>query len=155
MSKTHTFTAEILAAKVGKGGAYIEVPFDVEDAFGSKRPKIVATFDGETYRGTLVKYGTPRHILIVRKDIRTKIAKEPGDTIEVSIALDTRPRVVVVPDELKALLAQDEKAQTIFDKLSYTHRKEYVNWINEAKREATRERRLLKTIEMLKEGKTR
>jgi len=54
---------------------------------------------------------------------------------------------------LKNLFTKNKKAKEIFDELSYTHRKEYVRWINEAKRDETRERRLKKTIQMLIEKK--
>ena len=138
-----------------KGGMFVRVPFDVEAIFGQKRPKIKATFDGAPYRGLLTKMGTPYHILLVRSDIRKVINKSNGDEVSITVELDTEPRVVVVPNDLQKLLDANAAANAQYDKLSYTHRKEFVNWINDAKREATRERRLAKTIEMLIAGKTR
>jgi uncharacterized protein YdhG (YjbR/CyaY superfamily) len=67
-------------------GAYIEIPFDVKERFGKSRVPVHATFDGEPYDGILVKMGTPCHILGIRKSIRAKIGKQPGDTIKVTIA---------------------------------------------------------------------
>ena len=66
-------------------GAYIEFPGDVREEFGKGRVKVHATFDGEPYDGSLVRMGTPGHILGVRKDIRKKIMKQPGDSVHVII----------------------------------------------------------------------
>lgn len=66
-------------------GAYVEVPFDVKEEFGKGRVAVLATFDGETYKGSLVRMGTPGHILGVRKEIRKKIKKQPGDTVHVTL----------------------------------------------------------------------
>ena len=150
--KPIAFEAKIEAAD--RGGAFVYIPFDVEETFGKKRVKIKAVFEGEAeYRGTLVRMGSPQHILIVRKDIRTQIGKQPGDVVKVSLVEDTQPRVVEVPENFQQLLNQDETVKQFFSKLSYTHQREYVEWITEAKKEETRERRMLKAIEMLKRGK--
>ena len=66
-------------------GAYVEIPFDVRAAFGRGRVKVLATFDGVPYNGSLVRMGTPGHIISVRKDIRAKIGKQPGDTVHVTV----------------------------------------------------------------------
>ena len=66
-------------------GAYVEIPFDVRETFGKGRVKVSATFDSFPYEGSLVRMGTPRHILGIRKDIRSKIGKQPGDTVHVTI----------------------------------------------------------------------
>lgn len=66
-------------------GAYIDIPFDVREEFGKGRVKVHATFDGEPYEGSLVRMKTPRHILGVRKEIRRRIGKGPGDIVKVTI----------------------------------------------------------------------
>ena len=66
-------------------GAYIEIPFDVKETFGRGRVKVHATFDGEAYDGSLVRMKTPCHILGIRKDIREKIGKQPGESVHVTI----------------------------------------------------------------------
>lgn len=66
-------------------GAYIEFPYDVREEFNKGRVKVHATFDGEPYDGSLVVMKTPCHIIGIRKDIREKINKQPGDTIKVRI----------------------------------------------------------------------
>lgn len=66
-------------------GAYIEIPFDVKQVFGKGRVPVHVTFDGVPYDGQAVRMGTPGYIIGVRKDIRAKIEKQPGDTVKVSI----------------------------------------------------------------------
>lgn len=84
MSKTYEFEAEI--KKVPDiDGAYIEIPFDVRAVFGKGRVPVTATFDEVSYDGSLVRMGTPCHIIGIRKDIRTKIGKQAGDIIKVTL----------------------------------------------------------------------
>ena len=84
MKELYEFEAEI--KKVPDiNGAYIEIPFDVKETFGRGRVKVHATFDGDTYDGSLVRIKTPCHILGIRKDIREKIGKQPGDTVHVTL----------------------------------------------------------------------
>lgn len=66
-------------------GAYVEFPFDVRAEFGKEKIKVHATFDGVPYDGSLVRMGTPGHIIGLRKDIRQRIGKQPGDTVAVTI----------------------------------------------------------------------
>lgn len=148
MSNVQTFTAII--QNPGGGGAFVEVPFDVEKEFGSKRPKIKAVIDGIPYRGTLARMGTDCHILGIRKEIREQIGKTFGDEVTITVEPDTEPRVIEVPDDLMKILKEDTEAKALFDKLSYTHQKEYVTWITAARKAETRQNRIAKTIEMLK-----
>jgi Domain of unknown function (DUF1905). len=84
MSKTYEFDAEI--KKVPDiDGAYVEIPFDVKAEFGKGRVPVFATFDGEPYEGSLVRMKTPCHIIGIRKEIRSKIGKQPGDMIRVTL----------------------------------------------------------------------
>lgn len=149
MSKKHTFSATILNA--GGGGAFVEVPFDVEAAFGSKRPKVKALIEGVPYRGTLVRMGSENHILIILKSIREQVGKTFGDEIKVSVEADVEERVATVPAELKRVFKSDKEAKSAFEKLSYSHQKEYVKWIEEAKKAETRARRVEQAIQLLKE----
>src|SRR5689334_7476633 len=146
-----TFTAVIQNA--GGGGAYVEVPFDVEQAFGSKRPRVKVLIEGIPYRSTLMRMGSEHHILGVLKNIRVQIGKTFGDEVTVTIEPDAEPRLIEIPTDLMKELKKDKEAKAFFDKLSYTHQKEYVRWVEEAKREETRQNRIAKTIEMLKKGK--
>lgn len=145
-----SFTAKIENA--GDGGAFVYVPFDVERTFGKKRVPVKATIDGEPYLGTLVRMGGPEHILIVLKEIRAKIGKSFGDAVEVTVEEDTEPRMVEIPPELAQALKQEPKVEAVFQRLIYSHQREYVRWINEAKRAETRKKRSAETIEILKCG---
>jgi hypothetical protein len=136
----------------GNGGAYVSVPFDVEKAFGQKRVKIIALIEGQPYRGSLVRMGTECHILPVLKEIRHKTGKNFGDEIEIVVAEDTQPRQVEVPPDLGQALESSPQARAFFHQLSYTHQREYVRWINAAKRDATRQNRIAKTVELLQQG---
>ncbi len=84
MRKVYEFEAQIKKVPA-IDGAYIEIPFDVKEEFGKGRVPVNATFDGEPYVGNLVKMQTPCHIIGIRKEIRAKIGKQPGDIIKVTI----------------------------------------------------------------------
>ena len=66
-------------------GAYVEIPFDVREEFGKGRVLVHATFDGVPYDGQVVRMGTPCHIIGLRKDIRSKIAKQTGAMVHVTL----------------------------------------------------------------------
>jgi len=83
--KTYEFDAVIIKAP-DMDAAYIEIPFDVKEVFGKARAPVRATFNGEVYDGQLVKMGTPCHIIGIRKDIRARIGKQPGDSIHVVLS---------------------------------------------------------------------
>lgn len=153
MVKQYKFQA-VLQKHEGIDGAYILFPYDVQKEFGSKgRVKVKAVFENVEYRGSLVKMGMDCHWIGVSKAIREKIGKSPGDKINVIIQKDEEERTVIIPDDFLKLLKKDSSILLIFEKLSFTHKKEYVNWINDAKKEETRIRRLDKAIEMLRNGK--
>ncbi len=148
--KKYQFTAKIEAGD--GGGAYVLFPYENEKDFATKgKVPVKATFDRVPYTGSLSKYGHPQHMLGVLKTIRDQIAKGPGDTIEVVVWKDEEVRTLAVPPKFKALMKKGG-VLPFFEKLSYTNRKEYCRWITEAKREETRSKRLVKAIEMLKEG---
>lgn len=86
--KIYEFTA-VIRKVPDIDGAYVEIPFDVREEFGKGRVKVHATFDGVGYGGSLVRMGTPCHILGLRKDIRARIGKQPGDTV--AVRLQERP----------------------------------------------------------------
>src|SRR5580658_3426919 len=148
--KKYKFKAKIKAGD--GGGAYVHFPYDTEKEFATKgKVPVKATFNGVPYTGSLIKYRNPLHLLGVPKTIREQIGKGPGDTIEVVVWGDEEVRTVEVPAQFEKLIKK-ERLLPVFEKLSYTHRKEYCRWITDAKREETRLRRLEKAIEMLKKG---
>lgn len=153
-TEVFAFEAEILTGP--QGGAYVEFPFSVSEVFGVRgRVPVQATFDGHPYQGSIANMGTGCHILIVRKDVRKAIKKDCGDRVDVTLYHDTQPRVVEVPSDFQSLLQEHTEANTFFQSLSYTCQREYVQWITEAKRETTRQRRMEKALTMLADKKKR
>ncbi len=133
-------------------GAYVAIPFDVQEVYGTKgRVKVKATFDGHPYRGSLAPMGG-RHILGLLKELREAIGKTHGDTVAVVIEPDTEPRTVTVPADLNEALKSNKKAGDFFEMLSFTNQKEYVRWLESAKKEETRQARLAMSIEKLLAG---
>jgi uncharacterized protein YdhG (YjbR/CyaY superfamily) len=104
--KTYEFTAKIIA-EPDSGGAYVEIPFDVKAAFGKSRVSVHATFDGEPYDGQIVKMGTPCHILGLRKDIRAKIGKQPGDSVGVTVTERVKPAAAPSADPIGEYIASE------------------------------------------------
>jgi hypothetical protein len=149
-TKKYKFTAEIHSGR--GGGAYVLFPYDVEKEFGTKgRVPVQALLDGVPETTSLIRYGSPQHMMVVLRAVREKIGKSPGDTIEVVLWKDEVERVLEVPAEFQSRMKK-EKLLPFFEKLSYTHRKEYCRWLTEAKKEETRQARLVKAIEMLRKG---
>jgi uncharacterized protein YdeI (YjbR/CyaY-like superfamily) len=97
-----------------------------------------------------MKCGNGPHMLGVLKGIRKQIGKGPGDMVQIVVRKDGEVRTVEIPAAFKTLLKQ-EGLLAGFEKLSYTHRKEYVRWIEEAKKEETRQSRMGKAVAMLRQ----
>jgi len=135
-------------AVIGEGAGGISIPFDVREVFGAARVPVVTRVNGTAYRTTIVRMGG-EWLIPVRREIREQAGVEIGDRVTVELERDDAPREVEVPPELAALL--DDDLRGFFDSLSFTHRREYVEWITSAKREETRRRRLAKAVEMLRD----
>lgn len=135
--------------------AFVKFPFDTEKLFGTKgQVKIIATFDGiAEYQGSLANMGQGCHVLGLTKEIRKKINKTFGDTVNVELTKDTQERTIVIPNDAQALLDANRDAKEFFDTLSYTNRKEYIVWIESAKKEETRAKRLTEFVVKLKNKK--
>jgi len=148
------FEAEIYQSDVVNSSAFIEFPFSVPDLFGVKgRVPVRATFDGIPYTGSLAKMGEGNHLLLILKEIREQLGKGRGDTIRVTLELDETPRTVEVPADLAQALAATPGADEKWAGLAFTHQKEYVRWVEEAKRPETRATRVAKVAEMVGQGK--
>lgn len=147
------FTAIFEKPDDGMDTAYISVPFDVNEMYGTNgQVKVKALFDGYPYRGILANMGTGCHVILLRKDVRQAIKKQVGDPVNAILEKDTEERTVEIPQELQKALTKHPKAKGFFDTLSYTNRKEYAVWIRDAKKEETQEKRLKDTIEKLLKG---
>ncbi|MDQ6901031.1 MAG: YdeI/OmpD-associated family protein [Candidatus Dormibacteraeota bacterium] len=135
-----------------KTNPFIELPEAMVLALGAgKRPPLRTTINGVPYRTRVAVYGG-RYYLGLRKDVVEASGAVPGSTARISVQLDETPREVQVPADLARALAAAPDAKTAFDGLAFTHRKEYVSWIEEAKRLETRRTRVQRTVTMLQEG---
>jgi hypothetical protein len=130
----------------GKSATGIHVPDEVVAALGSsRRPPVRVTLGRYTYRTTVASMGG-RFLVPVSAAVREAAGVAAGDELDVEIELDTEPREVAVPDDLAAALDARPGARERFDELAYTHRKEHVRAIEDAKTAPTRERRIAKTV---------
>ena len=137
-----------------KTATMFRVPFDLGEAFGRARPPVKVTIRGHTWRTTPGVYDGVGHI-VVNRAVKAATGVDAGDRVRVQMELDTEPRTVIVPRDLAAALAADPPAKKAFASLSLTHRREYVEWVEEAKRRETRARRISATVERVREGITR
>jgi hypothetical protein len=137
----------------GKTATGIQVPDEVMAALGpSRRPPVQVTLNGYTYRTTVsMMGGVP--MFGVSADVRAGAGVSGGDEVDVDIVLDTAPRVVAVPADLAAALDADPEARRFFDGLAYSHQSAYVQWIESAKKDETRQRRVPEAVAMLRGGR--
>lgn len=145
-------TFETIVRLEGKTATMLEVPVDVRAVFGRARPPVRVTIGDHTYRSTVSVYGG-RYLLPLNRANREAAGVAAGDRVQVRLELDTEPREVDVPEDLAAALESDDAARATFEGMSFSHRNEYAQWIREAKRSETRERRVAKALERLREGK--
>lgn len=132
---------------------YVIFPYDVKENFGAARVKVKVKFDGELYRGSLAPMGLKDgYPLLLRKDIRAKINKKVGDYVNVELEQDLEERTVEVPADFEKALKKN-KLKESFEKMSFTHRKEYVNSVLDAKKPETRIKRIEKALEMIEAWK--
>ena len=141
-------TTVTLAGKTATG---LQVPDEVVTALGAgKRPPVVVTVGGHTYRSTVAPMGGASWIPLAAEH-REAAGLAAGDEVTVGVELDTAPREVALPDDLAA--AFDDGVRAFFDGLAPSHRKEWVRWVEEAKKPETRATRIEKTVASLRAGK--
>lgn len=121
---------------------------------GARAFPVTVTVKGHALALRLARMGG-ENLIGLSKAARAAGELELGEQVDVEIVADVAPREVEVPDDLAAALAADATASAAFDRLAYSHRKEFVRWVTEAKREQTRLDRIAKTLEMVRAGQTR
>ena len=137
----------------GKTATGIEVPDDVVASLGSgNRPPVTVTVGGHSYRTTVARMGG-RFLVPLSAENRTAAGVTAGQEVDVDLEPDTAPREVEVPADLAEAIAADQAAQACFASLAFTHRKEWVRWVADAKKAETRAARITRTVESLHEGK--
>jgi hypothetical protein len=141
---------------MGEGDAWsvFRMPFSVEKVFGTRaRVPVKGTINGFSFRSSLFPMGDGQHFMMVNKQMWEGAKINPGRLIEVVLQEDTDIRTVKLPRDLKAALSRNKTARDLFEKLSYTHRKEYVRWIESAKQPETRARRIHSAMTMIAKKK--
>jgi Bacteriocin-protection, YdeI or OmpD-Associated/Domain of unknown function (DUF1905) len=126
----------------------IDLPFDPKQEFGKVRAPVRVTINWYEFPTTVASM-SGRIVVGLNKEVRVRAGVAAGDRVVVEIVLDEGPRTVEIPADLAEAL--DAESAAFLDSLSYTHRKEYVRWIEEAKRPQTRRLRIEKTVAMLHE----
>jgi hypothetical protein len=138
----------------GKTATGFVVPPEVVDGLKSnKRPPVVVTIKGHTYRTSIGSRGD-EYLLPVSGERRKEIGIEAGDEVDVQVELDTEPREVTVPPDLAKALKGEAAAKRFFEGLTFSQQSWFVLWIEGAKKAETRERRVDQAVVMLREGKT-
>jgi hypothetical protein len=145
-----------LRAKVllsGKTACGVEVPEKVVTDLGStRRPPVRVTINGYTYRSSIAPMsGT--YMLGISEEVRNNTGVKAGDVVDIDLELDTAPREITVPADLKAALDRDPKAKAFFEGLSYSNKRRLVEPIAAIKTPETKERRVERTIANLRAGK--
>lgn len=137
----------------GKTATGIRVPEEVVERLGAgKRPAVHVTINGFTYRSTVAPMGGA-FMLPVSAEVRESAGVAAGDEVDVEIALDSEPREVSVPSDFTAALDVDAAARRFFDGLSYSNKRRFVLSVEEAKTPETRQRRIAKAVDTLREGR--
>lgn len=135
--------------------AFVEFPFSTEEKFNKKgQVRIKALFDEKVeYRGSLSKMKSSCHLLGLTQEVRKALNKTFGDEVKVVLWEDKEERTVEIAEDIQKVFEDNKEAFLLFQAMSYTHRKEYIRWINDAKKPETRENRKIKMIQMILEGK--
>jgi hypothetical protein len=131
----------------------IQIDFDVEKAFGKRgRVPVRGTLNGAPFRGSLFPMGGC-HFMVVNRYLRAAAGVSGGETVPVVMERDDEPRTVEPPADFARALLGSKEAQAVWDKLSYTHRREHVEHIEEARKPETRQRRIEKSVTLLAAGR--
>jgi Bacteriocin-protection, YdeI or OmpD-Associated/Domain of unknown function (DUF1905) len=146
----HTFQATLVRPDAPGAWTYLVIPLDVETTFGERgQVRVRGTINGEPYRNAAMPQGDGTHFLVVNKAMRDRIGATVGSVVTVTMERDDGARSLEVPDDLRAALEAHPAAQGAFESLSYSHKKEYTDWIASAKTEATRQRRIAGAVERI------
>lgn len=137
----------------GKTATGLRVPTDVVAALGSgRRPAVVVTITGYSYRSTVASMGGA-FMIPLSAEHRGAAGLAAGDEVDVEVQLDTEPRELVIPEDLRAAVDTDPAARAFFDELSYSNRRRMLGNVEGAKTPQTRQRRIDKAVAQLREGR--
>lgn len=142
----------VVNRKEGGEVCSINIPFDVEQTFGARgRVPVRGTINGAPFRSSVFRMGGDCHFMVVNREMREAAGVRGGETVPVTLERDTEARTVTPPADLARAVKANKDARAAWDRLSYTHRKEHVRAVEEAKKPETRRRRIEKAVEQLAE----
>jgi hypothetical protein len=149
-----TFDAPLERPDAPGAWTYVRAPGDLATIYGSRGSiKVIGSINGYPYRGSAMPFGDGTHFLVVNKAIRDALGVDVGSVVRMTIRPDTTPREIEAPADLLAALSDHQAAQAYYDRLAPSHRKLYVEWIEDAKKPETRARRVQGAIERLAQGR--
>ncbi len=146
------FKAKLVPGGEKRAWTILEIPFSIEKVWGTRAILGVrGMINGFAYRSTLFPMRSRKHLMMVSKEMQAGANAKPGDTVKVVMQPDKAPRVVKVPPDLRKALAKNKAAKQAFAKMPYSHQKEYVEAIAEAKKPETRARRIAGALKLMVE----
>jgi len=149
-----TFEGALIGRGPGNAWVFLPIPAAVAKVFGTKaRVPVCGTINGFPFRTSLIPEGDGTHAMPVNKEMQKGARVAVGQSVVVVIEADTAPRSVDVPDDMSRALAKS-RHDKIFGALSYSKRKEFVDWIEQAKRPETRSKRLEAMLVLLADGRS-
>ncbi|HZC26994.1 MAG TPA: YdeI/OmpD-associated family protein [Actinopolymorphaceae bacterium] len=147
---TQTFEVTLERPDDSETAVFIRVPLDVRALFGQARAPVRVTVGDHTFRTTVAVYGG-EYLLPLNRANREAAGVDAGDTVTVTLAFDDEPRVVELPGDLATAL-ESVGALEHWRRLSFTHQREYVEWIEGAARPETRARRVAQAVDRVGAG---
>lgn len=148
------FSAELRSIGPGGSKTYVRIPFSVEHVFGRRgHVAVTGTINNIPFHGLLALEGTGMHSLLISDETLSAAKVKAGDTVEISLQPADEEKQNIIPDDFKYALAAFPDANDLFNKMPFSHQKEYIQYINEAKKPETRIRRIEKSIEMISAGR--
>ncbi|HEY7588649.1 MAG TPA: YdeI/OmpD-associated family protein [Thermoplasmata archaeon] len=148
-----SFTAKLEAMGPKGAWVFLYLPKEASEKLGSRgRVPVTGSMNGFSFRSSAFPRGDGTHQIAVNKAMQAGAKANPGDTVKVVLRVDTGARGVDVPADLKKAFASSAAAKANFEKMAWSHRKGYVDWIQEAKRPETRAKRIQEAVTRMARG---
>ncbi len=158
MPKQQVFTTRLEPVEKGSAWVLLHVPFDVQRVFDTRgRVSVRGTINGFEFRSSIFPgmRGESRHHLMVNKAMQAGAKARPGDTVKVTMMLDDTPREVELPDDFADAIRRNAKARAAFETLTPAGRGSFADWVQSAKKDETRARRIEVAVVEIASGKRR
>ncbi len=148
------FEAKLVGRGPKRAWVFLDFPKSVSRQLPSRgKVPVRGTLNGFAFRTSTFPIGDGIQQIVVNKPLQAGARARAGDRVHVVLEVDAQRRTVHTPPDLRTALATAPRARENYENLSYTHRKGYVDWMTEAKRPETRERRVREALRRLSKGK--